>query len=84
MSAPNQHPDDIFHVILDALGDLSENIDRGVLTPWDDYDPSDSDPKSTREGYLSILSDAITFAMGVLSERRAAAAMVWFDQEHEG
>lgn len=52
------HPDDDLHVILDALGELLDQIDRGEVTPWDDYDTDDDDIKTNRYGYLMGLNRA--------------------------
>lgn len=49
------HPDDDLHVILDALQELLDQIDRGEVTPWDNYDTNANDAKATRLGYLAVL-----------------------------
>lgn len=52
------HPDDDLHVITDALGELLDSIDRGEVSPWSNYDADDTDAKTTRDGYLSVLNRA--------------------------
>jgi hypothetical protein len=57
--APDIREDDELHVILDALGELLDQIDRDETNPWADYDgdPAD-DPKMSRDGYLAVLAAA--------------------------
>lgn len=66
MPESNSHPDDIFHVIIDALTIQRDAIKAGN-TPWKAYDsdPAD-DPKVTAEGYGELLDQAETFATNVL------------------
>lgn len=66
-AAVRHHPDDKFHVILDALAVMQSEIDKG-LEPWHDYDPGgDDDPKLNEVGYRSVLQVATEWATDKLS-----------------
>jgi len=62
------HPDDPFHVILDGLGELLDQIDRGEIAPWENYPAvGPDDPKVTSDGYIAVLHTARKFAENALS-----------------
>jgi hypothetical protein len=61
---------DVWHVISDALGELLDQIDRTEACPWEQYDSEpDDDPKTTEDGYLSVLRQAQAMVVDVLNGR---------------
>ena len=61
------HPDDLFYVILDALG-LQEGLIAGdAAAPWADYTTEpENDPKCHADGYKAVLELAKTAATSAL------------------
>ena len=58
--------DDELHVLMDAVGELIDAIDRNETGPWTDYDCGacgdenevcTHDPKRTMAGYMQLLTD---------------------------
>lgn len=67
------HPDDVFHVIIDALAMIAKMSPEDLARynagrpPWDWYDDVDAtDPKTTRDGWMAVLAEARAFATRVL------------------
>lgn len=55
---PGEHPDDMHHVMLDAISALRKRIASGDK-PWDAYDPGGVfDPKTERASYMMLLDKA--------------------------
>lgn len=70
------HPDDVFHVIIDAVSELKIQIEDDGLTPWHNYTSEpDEDPKSTRDGYLAMLELAQSYAESALNRQRSGQAI---------
>ena len=75
------HPDDMFHVILDALAIIAKMSPEDLARynagrpPWGWYDNLDDglDPKVTEEGWHYLAAKAKTFATTVLDEGTSEA-----------
>lgn len=63
----NIHPDDLLHVILDALNEHQHQIAHGTLEPWLAYSGDDDDPKLSSDGYLAVLAQADARVQDMLS-----------------
>lgn len=60
--------DDQAHVLLDAVNELVDAIDRDEVKPWEgyDYDEDNPDPKTTEQGYLGLLAELKAYGSAVL------------------
>lgn len=74
LTADNFHPDDLFHVIIDALYIHKERIERDDrFRPWEDYDRDpEYDAKSTEDGYLAVLDLARQVGESLLNSGTAS------------
>lgn len=85
LGADNFHPDDIFHVVLDALAIIEKRIEEDVtFRPWDDYDRDpECDAKSTEEGYMAVINVAAEVAESLLNSGTASRAVMALAQVRE-
>jgi hypothetical protein len=68
------HPDDPFHIIIDALRTVSRMSPEELAAhndgrpPWDWYDDlgDSGDPKTSQEGFARTIEEALRFAFQVL------------------
>lgn len=73
--SPARHPDDIFHVIIDAMAIIAKMSPEDLARfnagrpPWDWYDDLGDRPdlKVTEEGWHYLAEKAKTFAITVLN-----------------
>lgn len=73
MSARTIHPDDVFHVIIDALSTIAKMTPEDLARyhagrpPWVWYDDVDAtDPKTDEGGWRAVAAEAERFALMVL------------------
>jgi hypothetical protein len=75
MSAPDMHPDDVFHVMLDALAIIAKMTPEDMARlnagrpPWGWYDmdlSAGADPKTNEVGWRAVATEAEIFALMVL------------------
>lgn len=84
LTADNFHPDDAFHVILDALAICEKQIENDdTFRPWEDYDLDGFDAKSTEEGYLAVIHLAAEVAEGLLNSGTASRSAMNLAQVKE-
>lgn len=67
MAETTMHPDDVWHVVIDAVASMKRAIEITHADPWRTYGPPQADdPKTMPDGYVAALDAAHDFALNML------------------